>query len=87
MSRPANPGRALSVYAFVRFYKIANGGRSPSVAEIVAGCELSSKSMAHHYLRALERDGLVVLGHKYRSIALTGERYIPPGIEVYQHVT
>ena len=59
----ASPSRRMSartalVYAFLRAWWAAYD-YAPSYRDIVAGCGLSSTSVAHHHVLALERHGLL----------------------------
>lgn len=62
------------IYDFIVRYKEQNAGTSPSYEEIMAGCNLSSKSTVGYHLDNLERQKkLVQLG--VRNIKIPGEKW------------
>lgn len=66
-----------AVLAWIIAYKRANDGLSPSLAQIMAGCRISSSSVTDNILRRLQQDGRI----KYngaRSIQIVGATWLPP---------
>lgn len=53
--------------------------RSPSIRDVVSGCELTSTSVANYILDSLAEDGKIVFIHDS-----TARNIIP--IEVYEHL-
>ena len=69
------------IYAFVRGFKKLNGGKSPSVREIMAACDISSTSVAWYQLQKLKEQGAVYItgkGYSRSRIELPGELYVLP---------
>lgn len=62
--RGCNEEKVEAVYRFVIDYKTAHGGDSPSTRQIRDGAGLSSSSVAMSYLRKLQEDGRITLGHR-----------------------
>ena len=67
-ARSDKPARILT---FLRHY-VQEHGYPPSVRDVVAGCELSSTSVADYNLRILERQGHITRdSERARTIVLT----------------
>lgn len=68
------------IYAFVRGFKKLNNGKSPTLREIMAACDISSTSVAAYHLRGLEKQGAIfVVGNRTHTvIELPGETYALP---------
>lgn len=67
------------VLAFIVNYKAENDGVAPSIREIMAGCGISSSSLARDILGRLELLGKIRMeGREARSIRVVGGRYLPP---------
>lgn len=63
----------VNILRFIDGYKKAHDGNSPSVREIIDGCERSSTSVAHYHLRRLEKLGAIKRSpNAARSIELVG---------------
>ena len=58
MARGAGNATRGRVLEFIRSF-VAEKGYSPSVADIVAGCGLSSPNLAQYHLNVLEREGML----------------------------
>lgn len=80
MSNKPSPARER-ILGFIRDFRAAKG-YSPTVREIAEGCGISSPSVVHYHLNALERAGLLNREkEKFRSISLTqGLAYEPPSV-------
>lgn len=66
------------VLLFIANFKKKNSGISPSVREIMDGCEIYSTSTTSHILDVLEDEGKIERIGGARSIKLVGEKYYPP---------
>ena len=72
MTNKPSPARER-ILGFIRDFRAAKG-YSPTVREIAEGCGISSPSVVHYHLNALERAGLLSRGkEKFRSISLAHE--------------
>lgn len=72
MIRKPSPARE-KILAFIQGFRISKG-YSPTVREIAEGCKISSPSVVHYHLIALEGAGLLSRQkEKFRSISLTNE--------------
>lgn len=76
--KPSAPRDAI--LCFIETFRNTKG-YSPTVREIAEGCSISSPSVVHYHLKALERAGLLSRQkEKFRSISLANESV--PSIEV-----
>ncbi len=65
---------AEAVFNYIVKYKLENNDRSPSVREIMRGCDFRSTCVAHYHLRRLESAGLIERdAKKSRSIRVIRE--------------
>lgn len=80
MGKPGRPRERnyKKVLLFIANFKKKNSGISPSVREIMDGCELYSTSTTSHILDVLEDEGKIERISGARSIKLVGEKYYPP---------
>lgn len=87
MGRPmdTNLDARKRIFEFIVDYKRAHDGNSPTSREIVEGAGISSTSVVHYHLGALEREGKIRLGDsKSRRIEVVGgewqwhEEYLTP---------
>ena len=51
--------RDMGLLAFIRKYKIAHGGVSPSMLEMIDQTNISSTSMVSHSIKRLAKKGLI----------------------------
>jgi SOS-response transcriptional repressor LexA len=56
--------RQQRVYHFIVQYKKGHDGNSPTIREIMDGCELTSTSLVRYYLIELARHGLIRMPEK-----------------------
>lgn len=71
--RPINLVAKRRVFDFIVKHKRAHDGNSPSSREIMDAAHVSSTSMVHFYLDALERDGKIRLEYgRSRRIEIVG---------------
>ena len=69
------------IYAFVRGFKKLNNGKSPTLRQIMAACDISSTSVAAYHLRGLEKQGAIFIvgkGSSHSVIKLPRETYVLP---------
>lgn len=60
-------------------FKIEYKGASPTLVEIMEGCEVSSKSVVSYIIDALEQEGSLTRRKFNRNfLHLSGESYSPP---------
>lgn len=72
--------RREQIYNFIIQYKRANGGRSPTYAEIMIGVGAASKSIVHYDVAHLAETGRVTLNEVGgRAIGIPGELWLAPG--------
>jgi len=65
---------AEAVLNYIVKYKAENNGRSPSVREIMKGCDFRSTCVAHYHLGRLQSAGLIERdAKKSRSIRVIRE--------------
>jgi SOS-response transcriptional repressor LexA len=70
------------VYAFLVAYKLSHNGNSPSVREIMAGCELPNPNEVTRVLRKLEKDGRISRAMpSHCQITVIGGSWTIPGAE------
>jgi hypothetical protein len=62
------------IFRFIVNYKREHDGNAPSYDEIMAACEISSKSMMSYYLNKLAKEGRIKFGAKNsnRTIQVVG---------------
>ena len=69
------------VYQFIKAYKKAHDGNSPTIREIGDGCGINSTSTVRFYLCGLERLGLIRrsdVSGRTRAIEVVGGKWIAP---------
>lgn len=73
MTREKASGTRENILRYIEVFR-STKGYSPTVREIAQGCSISSPSVVHYHLNALERAGLLNREkEKFRSISLTHE--------------
>lgn len=73
--------RQRAILTFIRNYKIANQGRSPTVREVAKGTDISSTSVAEYNISKLIEAGALGRNKKVsRAFMLAGETYSAPAL-------
>lgn len=70
--------KTSEVFDFICQYKIDHGGNSPTLEEILEGCNLHVSSSANYHIEKLEEMGLIKLIKGVRGIVVVGGEWIPP---------
>ena len=63
------------VLAYITAYKTANDGNSPTIREIMSGCNVSSTSLVSYILRDLQDDGKIRVMQGSRGIMVVGGQW------------
>jgi SOS-response transcriptional repressor LexA len=77
---PNNPVKQ-SVFNFIVQFKQRHDGNSPSMREIMAGCNIRSTSVVNYYLELLVKDGMIVCSEdaqRSRMISVVGGTWLAP---------
>lgn len=56
--------RTSFILKYIRDYKAGHDGQSPTIRQIGDATGITSTSMVHYYLKALEEMGLIALEHE-----------------------
>lgn len=65
-----------AVMDFIIAYKKAHDGNSPSIREIMVGCDISSTSTVSYHLNKLAKKGRITRSRANRSIEVKGGAWI-----------
>ena len=60
---------------FIVAYKQANDGLSPTVRDMMDGCNLSSSSLVNHHIEVLVKQGKLRRVGYHRNLAVVGGRW------------
>lgn len=64
------------IFNYIVIYKRSQDGLSPTLREICKACNISSTSVASHYIKLLEKTGRIKRLNASRGFAVIGGKWI-----------